>query len=156
MKPETRGLLKGLALGVIVSTAVLWKVGPEKEPPVAGVDTPTAPSQKTPLSKEDLSEFLDDYTHSASPHGATTDPGEGELPALLEAGDWMNAFQLAEERLQADPNDVDALVALVEVRIKMGQPTRASALVERALALAPTHVKALALREQIAVAAFHP
>jgi Flp pilus assembly protein TadD len=150
VEPEKRGLLKGLALGVAMSSALLFLVDRGDNPPTAPVATPSTSATATPASRESLTEFLDNYAHPTSPHGEVLDPVEGDLAALLDAGEWMQAYQLAERQLQTDPENVEALLALVAVRLKMGQPTLASTLIEQALALAPNHAQALAFQAQLA------
>ena len=157
VQPETRAMLKGLALGVAMSSSLFFFLDREDEQPSPAPLGPTSsPTEPSGLSTTSLSEFLNDYTHATASHGGSTDLVDADLQAFLKAGEWMRAYQLADEQLQTNPDDVEALLALAEVRIQMGQPTRANSLIVRALVIEPAHAQALGLRAQMVEKATHP
>lgn len=69
---------------------------------------------------------------------------------LVEADLLVEAFEQAEAVLAADPNDPDGLYAEGEVRLAMGQPLEAMALLDRVLAQHPDHLLALIARGKAA------
>jgi tetratricopeptide (TPR) repeat protein len=69
--------------------------------------------------------------------------------ALLEHGLWVEAFDEAEAILRLRSLDPDALMAQASVRLEMGQPARAAALLDQVLAQQPRNVAALLARGRV-------
>jgi len=69
--------------------------------------------------------------------------------ALLDAEGWIDAFQTAQTLRQMAPESPDARVIEAMVRIPMGQPEVARALLNEAITMSPQHVMALTARGMV-------
>lgn len=162
----------GLAIG-LAALAVGWRLGgPDGE---RGGPTPSAPPPPAPpaTTAPQLPAAAADRAHGAGPkteaassriaalreavaQGGDADDRRRLAVALLDTEQYYPAYEVAEELLAADPDDVEALYVSAAVRVRMGQPSRALPLLDKVLAARPDHVGALVARGRALERAGHP
>lgn len=133
--------VSGVAFGLLAG----WVIGSQHAPqpsapaPVAAAAPPSAPSAPAPLDQARVSAL--EQRASAEPQNAAL---RVELANLyFDAERFADAAPWYEAALEIDSRNIDAHTDLAVVYFYQGQPDRALAQLDRALAIDPKHAKAL-------------